>query len=77
MDNLSWTTDKPTQSGYYWARGLWRHSIRDNYATEVIVLVRVDVKEQWAELPGTEITDILDSYTHWIGPLTVPNSPLK
>lgn len=69
MDNLSWTTEKPTQSGFYWARGFWR--------SEIIVIVRVDVGEQWVELPGTEITDTFDSYTHWIGPLIIPNSPVR
>ena len=81
MSNLTWTTDKPTQSGYYWARGWWRFTVDPKDDKEVIMIVEVDIEDEWkvAKIPGSDVPQELDSYTHWKGPLTTdkPVIPLQ
>ena len=58
-----WTTDKPTQEGYYWA---W------DGATVDMVDIRM-LGELVAFIEDIEYE--LDEFTHWIGPLEKPEPP--
>lgn len=67
-----WSKKRPIVSGNYWAR----HHVGG------IVLVGVTVWEDGrshdqdrAAFPGSECTERLDAFTHWMGPLQPPPPP--
>jgi hypothetical protein len=74
---MEWSTNPPTESGYYWARS------RERYTTEkteeVIALVLVEIQDGKLTVLefGTEITCNPADYTHWQpADLVEPSSPL-
>lgn len=67
-----WTTELPTQPGWYW---VWLHADNDRTAF-VVELESVDGVLSWDAYydmpPWTNLSAI---GSHWIGPLPVPAPP--
>ncbi len=66
---MKWTTNKPTESGFYWifTKGLWQ----ELWIIEVAIEKnRVTFSDQRT---GYEVR--LEHITHWIGPLEEPVLP--
>jgi len=72
----NWSTIPPTKPGWYWARGIFRVTVDES--EEIISIVHVDELDGSLEVysAGTEISDDISDYTHWIGPLIIPSSPI-
>jgi hypothetical protein len=69
-----WTTDTPTVGGWYWA---WRKE-SNNIPDIVLVIMVADRGEYVAETVPWNNTDSekpLGFFSHWLGPLPVPESP--
>ena len=64
---MLWTTEKPTQSGYYW----WREPGLPLMA----VVVQVDVEADTVYSSGTDADASLDKMVEgeWFGPLESPD----
>ena len=60
--NLEWTTEPPTEGGWYWIR----------YPDGEIACVEVFYSLGNME---TDSDYVLDTVTHWLGPLPVPEPP--
>lgn len=63
MANLRWTKNKPTQSGWYWYRGLVEE------ADPLIVLVDEAGYFQW---PDGGFQEVLLTKGEWAGPIEPP-----
>jgi hypothetical protein len=65
---LSWTTEKPTKSGYYWAK------IKDKRCRPTITMIEIYGKDCYTmgdEVPVEE----MNIFTHFMGPLAIPEMP--
>ena len=68
---MEWTTEVPTKMGYYWA--CVRADARDTGV--YIVKVVHAFNELVATIPGKGYKQYLESFTHWMGPLDIPEAP--
>jgi hypothetical protein len=69
---LEWTTDPPKESGIYWAQE------RGGYVVCVQVKInKYDGIEEWTEVREFMTEDFTETkfYSHWLGPLPVPEPP--
>jgi hypothetical protein len=68
--DLQWTTTPPTQEGWYWAQ--WKDGKR-----EIIeAFHHIGSGDPMAYRGGWDSYDESD-FTHWFGPLSVPEPPTK
>jgi hypothetical protein len=63
---ITWTTEKPTQSGWYW--------LRESALPLMGVIVQVDVEADTVYSSGTDADASLDQMVggEWFGPLEMP-----
>lgn len=64
---MQWTTEKPSQSGYYWG-----YENLDEIDADVIL---VHVNHDSQQCFGLGVTFSVDDFSHWIGPLSIPVNP--
>lgn len=64
---MQWTTEKPSQSGYYWG-----YENLDEIDADVIL---VHVTHDSQQCFGLGVTFSVDDFSHWIGPLSIPVNP--
>lgn len=86
MDNLDWTTDVPVTPGYYWAYEALDPEDADIFLVRVSEQL-CDFSENWYSPPperkmrhicfltGNEHFSSTDDFSHWIGPLEMPDYP--
>lgn len=71
----AWTTEPPTQEGWYWAKpDMSKKPEHDN--VQVVYLWDWD-GEPKVMVSGVEISVPVFHFTHWLGPLPVPELPEK
>jgi hypothetical protein len=68
---LKWTTEAPTQKGWYWA-------FDETDRKSGVLMLNVDNDGIGYHLVAwdADIPTNISSYTHWLGPLPVPESPV-
>lgn len=62
FDALEWTTNQPTQEGWYWAK-------HEDYGKSIVMVIKGE---------GSVACDLLlslEGFTHWLGPLPEPEAP--
>jgi hypothetical protein len=68
LSGLGWTTTPPTKEGWYWAMLSKEYSI-------LYPLVLVEFREGTIYTHGNKAPASFESFTHWLGPLPVPEPP--
>ena len=77
MSELEWTTDKPTEPGWYWTHhptlGIWMYKLYSAGTN-----VKTGEHELWTDEQG-EYDQRVESVpaTHWMGPIEPPDDPLE
>ncbi len=72
---MEWTTEPPTQTGLYWAFN--EHMTIDGvdavdvYGSNNSLLVAFELGDNYDTMQS------LSRWTHWMGPLSVPEPPTK
>jgi hypothetical protein len=67
-ETFNWTTTPPTEPGWYWAMLSKEYSI-------LYPLVLVEFREGTIYTHGNEAPASFESFTHWLGPLPLPEPP--
>lgn len=67
---LRWTSEKPTESGYYWYRRDGGHGIAGVYAIDGVLRIYIRTSGSW----GNTFDEFYDGYEHveWAGPIPKP-----
>ena len=65
---LIWTTARPTQSGYYWAR-------RGRHAAEVVYVARDGADGRITGMLTVASSALRRDFTAWAGPIPEPVEP--
>ena len=74
MDNLIWTTEIPTENGYYWARGVFRITVVET--EEIVNLVEIiGIGDDEVFICGDDVGIPIKAFTHWMGPLQIHDKP--
>lgn len=68
---MEWTTDKPTQEGFYWAY----ENLDPEDADVMLVNVSDGGGDAWCAWWEGDIYFELTHFSHWMGPLEVPVPP--
>jgi hypothetical protein len=63
LAKLDWTTDPPTEEGWYWVQRIGNDSI------EIVQFWNIGGTFQTTDFEG------VNGFTHWLGPLPVPEIP--
>jgi hypothetical protein len=67
---LEWTTTPPTKEGWYWA-----FDARDSVRHVLMIEIAPDGIGYHLTAYTADIPHDIDSYTHWLGPLPIPDLP--
>lgn len=67
MKYFEWTTTPPTVEGWYW--------VKPRYLDDSIEPYIVEAKQGKAYVTGDDQPDDFDMFSHWLGPLPVPEPP--
>ena len=72
----SWTKDKPTIPGWYWAIEVYRNSFIPEIAitVEVVQIVK-NAYEYYVLSSEHDGRDSVDNWDYWMGPLSLPKLP--
>ena len=70
VGRLDWTTEPPKEPGYFWAMSPLRQ-----IEPRTIVEIRETENGLRAYATGNNYGYPLDMFTHWLGPLPVPEPP--
>jgi len=62
-----WTTEPPTEEGWYW--------VKDGDTARIAEVFFASKTTLLADLTDEEMPRVLSAFTHWLGPLPVPESP--
>ena len=72
MPDLRWTTEPPTEAGWYWVRWVSPRGGKDEAPDVVLVLVtQKDGPLHYEEAEGSWLP-IVDVWTEWSGPIPEP-----
>lgn len=68
LARLQWTTEAPTQEGWYWAILDGRRVIVEAFYMTVDKLGHLQFRTGWNSIDESNVT-------HWIGPIPYPEKP--
>jgi hypothetical protein len=72
-NDIKWITAPPTEEGWYWAQ--WAQDVGNITCVEVSYSLATQELEVW--VTAKEYTYELKDFTHWLGPLPVPEPPAE
>jgi len=70
---LKWTTGKPTIEGWYWANLMRKNRWETYYEIRAVKVISASGR---LEVQDDEMNYGLNNFTHFIGPIKQPDSPI-
>jgi hypothetical protein len=74
-DQMQWTTDKPTEPGFYWVFRETNEGYPFQTCARILRYATPRRIEYFVFIPGAEGGQSLDTFTQFMGPLPVPVAP--